>query len=79
MKEQKRRRAESLCGLHFCECLLEFFCFVGFFPWQVNVCSAEVSETGGLTVDWSEQVEVSDDGFGSHVEVFHDEFVEFVV
>jgi hypothetical protein len=76
LKKKKGKEVDFLITLDF------FFKqrrFVGIFPRQVDVVSAEVTKHCGFTVDRSQQVKLCDDSFGSHIEVFVNDLEKSII
>ena len=73
-----KKRKKNSCFFGF-QRLSKNVCFVGSFPGEVRVVSSEVSERCRLPVDWSEELQVGDYGFGSHVKVLENQCHDLVV
>ncbi len=50
--------------------VFQFDDFVGFLPWEAFFFPAKVAETCSSPVDGAKQLELFDDGLGSHVKRF---------
>ena len=56
---------------------LKIFDFVQFFPWKIYICTAEMSVSSSLFVDWSSQIKHTNDSCRTKIEVFTNDFYKF--
>ena len=58
---------------------LKIFGFVQFFPWKIYICTAEMSVSSSLFVDWSSQIKHTNDSCRTKIEVFTNDFYKFCI